>query len=263
MNVSFWTSTSSNIPSASSYTGALLFLTDTMTILRSNGSTWDAYGNGGSSSISFKTTTGDPAGAGESGTLYINTVDKTVKIYEDNAYVPLAIDSVRIAAQASHNVVPTESAVRTAIDSITVDVSSGTSSANEGKAPRLGNDGRLPSYVIPNYALSEFKGTKTSKSGANGITSITDAEVGDFAVVSEGSAAGTYILTADDPSVAGNWVKIAVYNYELPMAGSGSEGVLGGVKVDGQSITINTSTGVISTVSAAPEWNVVPAQSNP
>jgi hypothetical protein len=49
-----------------------------------------------------------------------------------------------------------------------------------------------------------------------------------------------------------NKFDVTVTSYTLPTAGTGSGGTLGGVKVDGSSITINSTTGIITATAATP-----------
>lgn len=73
----------------------------------------------------------------------------------------------------------------------------GTSSGN---VPVLGANGKLDTAVLPALAISEVFTVK-SKAAMLNLT----AQTGDVAIVTEGTDKGTYILSADDPTVADNW----------------------------------------------------------
>ena len=259
-NVRFYIDTTEPTAS-SSYAGALFFNSTTNKISRckDDGSAWENYG--GADNVEILTSTGDPStGTEKQGVLYVNTYDKTLKIWIGTRWVTLAEEkttTVRDVSSATDTAIPTELAVRTAIDAATVDVSSSTSSANVGLAPRLDSTGMLPSSVIPAYALSEYKGAvsaiiadPTANPAVTGLTGLSTAEIGDFAVVTEGADKGTYILTGTY-SDSTKWIRIAEYVYSLPIASSST---LGGVKINGNNLSINSTTGVLS---ATDTWRAI------
>lgn len=73
----------------------------------------------------------------------------------------------------------------------------GTSSGN---IPVLGSDGKLDTAVLPALAITDTF-TATSKAAMLKLT----AQTGDVCIINSGDDKGTYILTADDPTVAANW----------------------------------------------------------
>lgn len=69
-----------------------------------------------------------------------------------------------------------------------------------GNVPVLGNDGKLDTAILPALAITD---TFTASSKAD-MLKLT-AQTGDVCVISSGGDKGSYILTKDDPTVAGNW----------------------------------------------------------
>lgn len=208
-SVSFYIA--STEPTASSdFAGALLFNDTTKTISRckDDGSAWEAYG--GASDIVIRTTTGDESSPSQ-GKLYVNLYDRNIKIYTGSTtgWITLAEEvttTVRASSSATDTVVPTEKAVRTAIDA-----KFGTTA---GLAPVLDANGKLSSTVIPAYALSEY----ISGTFAN-LTALVAAfaadpqtatgDLGDYAVTTDNH---TYILSGKKGTVAGadadDWTEV-------------------------------------------------------
>lgn len=199
--VSFGIGASNACPSASGNEGVLFFDTTNGTISRSDGSNWVVFGD---NEVEVKTTTDGanaPSATPRQGVLYVNTADKTVKVYTgSNNWVTIASGIAsknivtEIGATGSDDNIPTEQAVREAL----------------ADYPKL-TGGKLSSTVIPQYAISEYKGSDTTKAGMASTAAANGAEPGDFASVSgSGSDAGVYILSEAPASTAANWVKITL-----------------------------------------------------
>lgn len=268
-NVSFYIcSTVSDVNGYNSKSeGDLFFASSEGKIYRYNGSSLETYG--GACKIRVKTDTGDYTAASDKSTdvLYVNTYDKTLKIWSGSAYITLAQEvttSVRASGSATNTVIPTEAAVRSAIDSaissaisdVTVDVSSGTSSSNSGKAPQLDSSGMLPSYVIPAYAISEFIGTFSSLNDATTDSGISSAEKGDYIIIkhstdttdtynTDESEDGTWILSGSTASSTSSWTQISTPDTDTQYSNA-TTATPGLVQPDGTTITV--SSGVISAV---------------
>lgn len=71
---------------------------------------------------------------------------------------------------------------------------------SSGNIPVLGSDGKLDTAVLPAIAITDTF-TATSKADMLKLA----AQTGDVCVISSGGDKGSYILTKDDPTVAGNW----------------------------------------------------------
>lgn len=264
-NVSFYIcSTQSDITGYSNKTeGDLFFASSEGKIYRYNGSSLEEYG--GSCRVYVKNTQGDLSSGQSQDVLYVNTYDKTLKIWSGSAYITLAQEvttSVRAAGSATNTVIPTEAAVRTAIDNavsgLTVDVSSSTSSANEGKAPQLDSDGMLPTTVIPAFAISEYVGVFTDWTTASASSDVVAAQKGDYLIISSGTSTpgaddGTWILSGNTPTSQSSWTQISTPDtnsqytsgtgIEVTSAGvvnlqKATSSTIGGVKINGNNLSI-------------------------
>ena len=283
-NVRFFTCTSSQLETFSSKVeGDLFFVSNTNTIYRYNGSSLESYG--GSAEVEFVTTSGDPT-TGKQDVLYINSADKTVKVYNGTSYVTVAqyvaintaVGPATGAGAATDNDVPTSAAVRTAIDGAIaaniVDVSSSTSASNAGLAPQLGSDGKLPTTVLPALAISEFVGSYTSWSNAAAASAVSAAQKGDYLIISSGTSTpgaddGTWILNDDTaPTTQSNWTRISTPDTDTQYSsGTGIEvtnagvvnllkatsSTIGGVKINGNNLSIAND----GTLSATNTWRPV------
>ena len=98
----------------------------------------------------------------------------------------------------------------------------------EGKAPALGEDGKLSVDVLPRLQLSEV----FSVTNSSGLTGLSDAQKGDFAVTDAGEV---YVLTKAAYGTAANWKQI-----NNPAAG------VTGLKVGSSSATAQTGTVTIT-----------------
>jgi len=98
--------------------------------------------------------------------------------------------------------------------------------------------------------------TVTGGSGGSGITGISVQDEGSTQGITSAVTTLNFVGAPVTAAVSGNTatISIASSNYTLPTAGTGSVGTLGGVKVDGSTITINGS-GVISTTYSLPSAN--------
>lgn len=202
-NVSFYIGSFSDRPAAAAGNkGALYFDTTNSAITRSNGSAWVSFGK---NSVVVKTDTddgGNPTANPSQGVLYINTFDKTAKVFDGSNWQVVAAAAATkavattIGATGSDDNLPTEKAVRDAITAF--------------KDTLISND-QIKSELIPQYAISEFKGEATTKAAMATTAAAANAEPGDFASVSgSGTDAGVYILTATPASTAANWTKITL-----------------------------------------------------
>jgi len=110
--------------------------------------------------------------------------------------------------------------------------------------------------------------TVTGGSGGSGITGISVQDEGSTQGITSAVTTLNFVGAPVTAAVSGNTatISIASSNYTLPTAGTGSVGTLGGVKVDGTTITINGSS-VISATYSLPAANtatlggvIIPAQ---
>ena len=282
-NVRFFTCTSSQLDGFTTKTeGDLFFVSDTNTIYRYNGSSLESYG--GATEIEFVTTSGDPA-TGRTDILYVNSADKTVKVYNGTTYVTIAeyisttttVGPASGTGAATDNDVPTTKAVRTAIDDAIaaniVDVSSSTSAANAGLAPQLGSDGKLPTTVLPALAISEFVGEFVDWTAASASSAVAAAEKGDYLIIkasgsTPGADDGTWILSGATPTAQASWTKISTpdtdttytsgVGIEVTSAGvvnlqKATDTTIGGVKINGNNLSIAAD----GTLSATNTWRPV------
>ena len=282
-NVRFFTCTSAQLEGFTNKAdGDLFFVNDTKTIYRYNGSNLEPYG--GAAEVEFVNTSGDPYN-GRTDILYINSVDKTVKVYNGTAYVTIAeyvtktttVGPATGTGAATDSDVPTTKAVRTAIDAAIaeniVDVSVSTSAANAGLAPQLGSDGKLPATVIPALAISEFVGEFTDWTTASASSAVAAAEKGDYLIIkasgsTPGADDGTWILSGSTPTAKASWTQISTpdtdtkytsgIGIEVTAAGvvnlqKATDTVIGGVKIDGNNLSIAAD----GTLSATNTWRPV------
>ena len=282
-NVRFFTCTSSQLDGfTNKLEGDLFFVSNTNTIYRYNGSSLESYG--GSAEVEFVTTSGDPS-TGKTDVLYVNSADKTVKVYNGTTYDTIAeyiatnttVGPASGTGAATDADVPTTKAVRDAIDTAIaeniVDVSASTSSANAGLAPQLGSDGKLPTTVLPALAISEFVGEFVDWTAASASSAVAAAEKGDYLIIkasgsTPGADDGTWILSGSTPTAQASWTKISTpdtdtkytsgVGIEVTSAGvvnlqKATDTTIGGVKINGNNLSIAAD----GTLSATNTWRPV------
>lgn len=184
---------SANPPSLTE--GALYFTTDTYRIYRATStSAYQAY------SLPYKIDTSFPSSGQEQGRLYINSSTYEVRCWNGSAWVVLSPPLVTsITAESTNAQIPSAKAVYDAIPK------TGTTS---GTVPVLDANGKLSNSVMPDLAISKYIGTVSAKSS---LTTLSTAEIGDFAIVSGDSTAGndgSYILNGEYGTLS-NWVQIS------------------------------------------------------
>lgn len=87
---------------------------------------------------------------------------------------------------------------QSSVDSLTVDLAA--------KAD-LDESGKVPTSQLPSLSLNNV--TVVSTTTAMRAQTTSEVQPGDVTVVTSGSDRGSYMLTATDPSILGNWVKLS------------------------------------------------------
>ncbi|QIG58378.1 hypothetical protein SEA_SKOG_226 [Gordonia phage Skog] len=138
------------------------------------------------------------------------------------------------------------------IPNLTVAKVTGLQSALDGKASLV--DGKVPTSQIPNLALN----TVVPVANRAAMLALTSEQVqpGDVAVIAEGPDVGSYMLSGVNPSVFGNWVKLASPSDVAVISVNGQNGVvvLGaadvGARPAGGAIAISEITNLQNTLNA-------------
>ena len=163
-----------------------------------------------SSTVSSLTTTVNGKAAQTDLTALSGTVTAlTTTVNTKAAQADLAALTTTVNGKASQASVDAK-ATTASVTALTTVVNGKESTANKNVAggyAGLGTDGKLATSQMPALALM----TAYSKTDRAGMLALTAAQVqpGDICTITAGADLGTYILTAADPSVFPNWLKLA------------------------------------------------------
>ncbi|QDF18652.1 hypothetical protein SEA_PUPPER_166 [Gordonia phage Pupper] len=156
-------------------------------------------------------------------------------------------DSLAAKADLASGTVPLNQ-----IPNLTVAKVTGLQSALDGKASLV--DGKVPTSQIPNLALTNVV-TVVNKAAMLALTS-DQVQPGDVCVINQAPDIGSYILSGTNPSIEGNWVKLASPSDVAVLTVNGQSGVvvLGaadvGARPAGGAIAISEITNLQNTLNA-------------
>jgi len=218
-------------------TGALYFTSDTRHIYRATStSVAELYCQ------PFEVITSYPSTGQKQGTLYINSITYEVKIWNGSSWVTVSLPiTSTIDSNSTNSQIPTAKAVYDAIPQ------TGTTA---GTVPVLDSNGKLANSVIPELAITRCAGTVNSK---NALTTLSNAEVGDYAVVAESGTAsedGVYFLNGICSTLS-NWVKISGTGSTIVLDDNVTQYSSNGVKSSGIYTALQTKANASHTHSAS------------
>lgn len=234
--------------------GALYFITDTLRIYKAtSSSTAVPY------SYPFIVVSDFPVSGQRQGVLYVSSSTHEGRIWDGTNWITVLYPTTTSLSSSSTDLqIPTAKAVYDAIPQ------TGTTS---GKVPVLDSNGKLPTSVLPDLALSQYIDTVSSKSS---LTTLSTAQTGDYAIVSGDSTDannGTYILNGDYDTLS-NWKQISTpgsasvtvdssitENGANPVAGGAIYSALSGKSDSGHKHSASDITSGLATVATSGSYN--------